>query len=137
MVYMTPEELGWEVYMKSWMKRIFNIKHDGEESERTKYVACHQLRIKEHPTLELEPKYQDHLLNLFLTQYQTLLHKTAAFEEPFPTVEIQRVRNVCNIIEKLISDLNVKFVGTKEDLTKKLNYIFTYAVIWGLGASFD
>ena len=24
MVYMTPEELGWEVIIKSWMKRCFN-----------------------------------------------------------------------------------------------------------------
>jgi dynein heavy chain, axonemal len=33
MVYMTPEQLGWEPYMRSWMKRTFTLSPE-EHSER-------------------------------------------------------------------------------------------------------
>lgn len=75
---------------------------------------------------------------MFHTQYVTILNKFGSYDEAFPTVDIQRVKNVCNVLEKLLLEMTEKYANnTKEDLTKKINYIFLYAVVWGLMASFD
>jgi hypothetical protein len=70
-----------------------------------------------------------------MTQLAMLMKKVQSFLEPFPTVPLQRAQNVCNILDKLILDITKKFPN--EDISKKINYSFTYAVIWGIGASFD
>ena len=44
---------------------------------------------------------------------------------------------MCNILEGLILAMNRRFTDPKEDLTQKIDHIFTYAVIWGLGGSFN
>jgi hypothetical protein len=52
------------------------------------------------------------------------------------TVEIQRVANVCNFLEVLLTPLH-GFKGEKEEKKKSLNFFFCFAYIWGIGASLD
>jgi hypothetical protein len=56
--------------------------------------------------------------------------------EYIKTVDIQRVANLCNFLEILLSPSH-GFKGEKEEKKKSLNYFFCFSYIWGIGASLD
>jgi len=114
MVYMTPEELGWRPYVQSWIPRIYpddTILHDEHKEQ---ILALFEATI--------EPAFEK-IRNLKLIEY-------------IRTVEIQRVANVCNFLEILLTPLH-GFKGEKEEKKKSLNFFFCFAYIWGIGASLD
>lgn len=80
MVYMTPEELGWIPYVRSWLPRCFP-----DES----------VLLQEHKEL---------LAALFEATIEPALEKikTLKLVEYIKTVDIQRVANVCNFLEVLL-----------------------------------
>jgi dynein heavy chain len=53
MVYMTPEDLGWEVYVKSW---IWGSTSPAIVEEGKPYVPCSQLRPRAYSSLKLDAK---------------------------------------------------------------------------------
>ena len=80
MVYMTPEELGWRPYVKSWIPRVYP-----DES----------ILLEEHKVL---------LQSLFDTTVESGLEKirSSRLVEYVRTVEIQRVASLCNFLEVLL-----------------------------------
>jgi len=80
MVYMTPEELGWKPYVKSWIPRIY----------------------PDETILNVEHK--DLLLALFDSSVELGLEKIKASKlvEYVKTVDIQRVASLCNFLEVLL-----------------------------------
>lgn len=75
---------------------------------------------------------------MFLNLIDPILAKMKLYcTEPIPTVTIQRVRNVCNFVELLINKKTFAYIEDAEETKRRLNYLFCYAVIWGMGASID
>ena len=114
MVYMTPEELGWKPFVRSWIPRMYP-----DES----------ILLDEH---------KQQLLDLFEVTIEPALEKIRILKlvEYIKTVEIQRVASVCNFLEVLLQP-HYGFKGDKEEKKKSLNYFFCFAYIWGIGASLD
>ena len=80
MVYMTPEELGWKPYVKSWIPRIYPDE-----------------------TI-LNEEHKDLLLSLFDASVELGLEKIkgSKLTEFVRTVDIQRVSSLCNFLEVLL-----------------------------------
>ena len=80
MVYMTPEELGWRPYVKSWIPRIYP-----DESILTQDL-------------------KEFLWGLFDTTVEFALEKihNAKLNEYIKTVDIQRVTSLCNFLEVML-----------------------------------
>lgn len=80
MVYMTPEELGWKPYVKSWIPRIYPDE-----------------------TI-LNDEHKDLLLSLFDASVELGLEKIrgSKLTEYVRTVDIQRVASLCNFLEVLL-----------------------------------
>lgn len=114
MVYMTPEELGWKPYVKSWIPRIY----------------------PDETILNVEHK--DLLLALFDSSVELGLEKIKASKlvEYVKTVDIQRVASLCNFLEVLLQP-QFGFKGDKEEKKKNLPFYFAFAYIWGIGGGLD
>ncbi len=46
MVYMTSDDLGWQVYVKSWLQNAFNVNNIDENQYQSKFINCHQIKPK-------------------------------------------------------------------------------------------
>jgi dynein heavy chain, axonemal len=115
MVYLSNEDLPWQAYVKSWI-------------------------VEKYPDGKiLNEDAKNLLLNMMeLVIPQSLIKFRKSFSEPFPTVDIQLVTSVCNILEKFIApDSGFKLKDNMEENKKRIAYIFAFAFIWGLTASFD
>lgn len=115
MVYMTPGELGWQPYMKTWIAR---------------YIRKREL-LSEEAIVILED-----LFNLYVDPGLAKL-KTVKDDEPMPTVPVQIVACLCNFLEYWIKNKHsVPCEEKKEVWFKKLNLVFGFSYIWAFGASF-
>ena len=52
-------------------------------------------------------------------------------------VEMKCVKGICNVFEVILYREEVNLDGNKEELKRKLNYIWAYAFIWGACSLFD
>lgn len=113
MVYLTPEELGWRPYVKTWLKTHF----DDEE---------------------LFPELcQDHLWMLFdATCDVGLEYIRTHCSEPVKTTDLQQVTSICNFLESFIN-ADKGFVGSDEDKKKLIDCIFCWSFAWGIGGSLE
>ncbi len=114
MVYMTPEELGWKPYVRSWIPRMYP-----DDSI-------------------LNDEHKEILLSLFETTIEPALEKIRVMKlvEYVRTVDVQRVANVCNFLEVMLQP-QYGFKGEKEEKKKSLIFFFCFSYIWGIGASLD
>ena len=115
MVYMTPEDLGWRPYVRSWMPRKFpddSILND-----------------------ELKSMILDHFE---LCTDNAIQRIRGGLHEPIPTVDVQLVTSVCNFIEALVNHHNGWRDKFKPDEKKKfLMSCFAFAFAWGMGGSLE
>ena len=79
MVYLTPEELGWRPFVRTWINTFFE---DGEI---------------------LNEGLRDLTYAIFDTSMDVALEKIREhLNEPVKTVDIQQVKSVCNFLEILL-----------------------------------
>lgn len=57
--------------------------------------------------------------------------------EPIPTVPIQMASNICNFLHALLKKESLPNPDNIDDTKRRLNYIFAFAFIWGMGGSLD
>ena len=113
MVYLTPEELGWRPYVKTWVYTFF----------------------KEDDILG--PELKEHLYSTFDATIDLGLDKIRDhFAEPVITVNLQQVVGICNFLEILLNPAQ-GFKGNDEEKKKLMNCVFAWAYTWGMGASLD
>lgn len=80
MVYLTPEELGWRPFVKTWIITFF--------ADDT--ILSNDLK--------------DYLYALFDTSIDMGLTKIREhLKEPIATVDIQQVKGICNFLEVLLN----------------------------------
>ena len=113
MVYLTPEELGWRPYVKTWINTFF----------------------EDDSILSTELK--EYLYSVFDSTIDPGLDKIREhFVEPVVTVNLQLVVSLCNFLEVLVNP-SQGFKGTDEEKRKLLASLFVWCYTWGMGASLD
>jgi dynein heavy chain len=84
MVYMTPEDLGWRPYVKSWIHATFGL--PGEE------------------TAGIDDVTKDYILDTFDATIDIGLEKIRNnYTEPIVTDNLQLVKSVCNLLYVFLS----------------------------------
>jgi dynein heavy chain len=119
MVYMTPEDLGWRPYVKSWIEAVFG--EDGDESV-------------------LEQNLKTYLWETFDATVDMGLDKIRAnLVEPVKTDNLQLVKSLCNFLYVFLSKgANKGFTALDPKQRKKdLDSIFAWSYAWGLGGSLN
>ena len=120
-VFMTPDTLGWQPFVKSWVPR--------------------EMPAKMSDTLK------EHVLGLFLSTVDAgLSFRKANCVEPIVTTDIQTVQSLCRLFTSLIRQagekdketgrapgLNVE--GDVEKVKKVLDSFYAFAFIWAIGGS--
>ena len=110
-VYMTPTDLGWEPYVKSW------------------------LPASEH--LKAAPQaVKDRLLELFLSSVGdgvTFVRKH--LREPIKTVATQQATSVCGLVDALLAQNKEAWQRPEDDAVKMIENLFAFAYVWGIGGS--
>jgi len=113
MVYMTPEELGWKPYVKTWIKTFF-------QDEDIFPEVC-----------------KEHLLMLFEATIDVALEFIRGHcTEPIKTTDLQQVVSVCNFFEYFI-DFHKGFRGSDDEKKKLIDCLFAWCYAWGLGGSLE
>jgi dynein heavy chain len=120
-VFLTPDALGWQPFVRSWIPREMPAK--------------------------MSEALKDYVLNLFLStvDFGLQFRKTSCVE-PIATTEIQTVQSLCRLFTALIRiagdkhketgvavGLNVE--GDVEKVKKVLDSMFAFAFIWSIGGS--
>ena len=113
MVYITPSDLGWRPYYKSWVL-----------SYMSRYLRPDQLDF-------LEGLFEM-FVDLAFEKMQRLRDR-----EAMPTYQSQNVQCLCNFLEHFIRDNKLQREEKKLQWQKHINSAFAFAMIWGFGASFD
>lgn len=79
MVYMSVEDLSWEVMVDCWMKQKFG-------NDTAKWNTCLQIKTKTSTKINLDKKYQDQINNLFYNGLGGIFTKVRNFDEDFKTM---------------------------------------------------
>jgi dynein heavy chain len=117
-VFMTPDTLGWQPFVKSWVPR--------------------EMPAKMSDTLK------EHVLSLFLSTVDAgLSFRKANCVEPIVTTDIQTVQSLCRLFTSLIRQagekdketgrapgLNVE--GDVEKVKKVLDSFYAFAFVWAI-----
>jgi dynein heavy chain len=113
MVYMTPEELGWRPFVKTWIPKTY----PDEEI--------------------LSAKLKTYLHDLFEVSVDIVIDKMRNhLYEPIPTVNIQLVVSICNFIQIFFTpEYGMK--GNDEEKKKLMLTLYIWCFAWGMGASVD
>lgn len=113
MVYLTPEELGWRPYVKTWVATHFD-----DEELFSEFL-------------------QDHLYMLFDATVDIGLEFIRNnCSEPIKTTDLQQVVSICNFLECFINKER-GFIGTDEEKKKIIDSLFCWSFAWGLGGSLE
>jgi dynein heavy chain len=113
MVYLTPEELGWKPYVKTWIATFFT----------DDYV--------------MSAKMKDFLWSTFDATIDIALEFIRQnCKEAIRTTDLQQVVSVCNFLEGFI-DTKAGFKGSDEEKIPLLNCLFAWSYTWGIGGSLD
>jgi len=113
MVYLTPEELGWKPFVKTWIYTFFK----GYELMPD---AC-----------------KEHLWMLFeYTVDPALEFIRNTCKEPIVTTDLQQVTSICNFLEYFI-DESKGFKGDDDAKKKLIDCIFAWSYAWGIGGSLE
>lgn len=113
MVFLTPEDLGWRPYVKTWVWTFF----------KDEEILTDQLKEYLYETFEA-------VIDIGLDKIRS------QFSELVGTVNLQQVVSTCNFLEVLVNP-SMGFKGTDEEKRKLLNSIFAFSYAWGMGASLD
>lgn len=107
MVYMMAEDLGWRVYVMSWIEREYG-EWDAE--------------MREH-LVQLFEKSVDEFLELIRTK----------LSEPIVTVDLQLVIGLCQLFESFLYDLGGFAKIDRADQKKRfINHVFTFSFVWSM-----
>ena len=113
MVYLTPEELGWRPYVKTWITTFFT---DDE-------IMPAELKA--------------HLLMLFEATIDIGIEFVRTHGvEPIKTTDLQLVNSLSNFLENFIS-FERGFKGSDDDKKKILECLFAWSYAWGLGGGLE
>jgi len=113
MVYLTPEELGWRPYIKTWINTFFT-----DEEIMT-------------------PELKAHLLMLFEATIDIGIDFVRTHGvEPIKTTDLQLVNSLSNFLENFVS-FEKGFKGSDDDKKKILECLFAWSYAWGLGGALE
>ncbi|CAD8188217.1 unnamed protein product [Paramecium pentaurelia] len=116
------------------MQRVGSSRHSMiKRRVQLKVVINQRISQRNYSKLQTEPKYLDLIRNLFNSQYKFLQEKFANLDEPYITIEIQRVKSVCNIFTYFLKSI---LVQKSTDLPKQITSVFAYSCVFGLFASY-
>ena len=79
MVYLSFDNLHWNLYVKSWLERMESLK----------------------------PEHQKLILELFNKTLEKGFNKKRKLYEPFPTTPIQIATNICSIFQSMIPQMKL------------------------------
>lgn len=121
MVYLTPEELGWRPYVKTWMNTHFKDKfHDNDPNQPI-----------------IDDDLYEHMWATFNATIDIgLEYIRDRFKEPIVTTDLQQVTSLCNLLEYFLADER-GFKGKPDEKKMMLNAHFAFAYAWGLGGSLE
>mmetsp|Transcript_44339 Transcript_44339/g.86753 ORF Transcript_44339/g.86753 Transcript_44339/m.86753 type:complete len:4144 (+) Transcript_44339:98-12529(+) len=110
MVYLTPGDLGYMPYVKSWLPRLPE---------------------------QMPEELKDHLHQSFLTHLKEgIAFMRSEGKEPIATVNVQLATNICQLFEALFTEEHgVNFEEPLEELTKLCDKVFAFCFAWGVGGS--
>jgi len=120
-VFMTPTDLGWQPFVKSWIPREMPAK--------------------------MPEALREYILNLFLTTVDIgLQFRKANCIEPIVTTDIQTVATLCRLFTALIRTAGEKNKETGaapglnmerpiEDLKKIIDSLFAFSYVWSIGGT--
>lgn len=110
-VYMTPSDLGWIPYVKSWVNRDIS--------------AASAVSVREH------------IVHLFESVFKRGLSFQRKFsKEPIETVDIQLVISLCSLFQSLFNEANgVDFNTNFNELRPLIDKLFFFCYVWSVGAS--
>jgi dynein heavy chain, axonemal len=112
-VYMTYEEVSWRPYVISWIKRMY-----ADES----VIGQDLIKI-------LHQLFEDNVDEILTTIRSNWV-------EPIPTVDLQLVVSLCNMIECFLSKgSSIKSIEKFELKKKYVYYVFAFSTIWSLGCT--
>jgi len=120
MVYMTPGDLGWRPYMKSWIASTFG--KPGDES----FGIDDGMKVYLEETFEatIDPGLEK-IRNNYI--------------EPIVTDDLQLVKSVCNLLYVFMAKGQNKGFNSLDPKVRKkdLDAIFAWSYAWGLGGSLN
>lgn len=107
-VFVTPDNLGWEPYVRSWLPR--------EMSEK------------------MSEEVRGHLLNLFLESFQDGLDfQTKNCSMPIQTTPVQLATSLCNLFTSMLRDAKPDFTRDAFDLNRMLTNLYAFSFLWTIG----
>jgi len=122
-VFLTPENLGWKPYVKSWCARELFPAND----------------LKGGGGPRLSEALKDHLY----TTFEAVIDPCLAWlrevnRELLPTVNAQLIDSLCALVVSLLPKAKLNLAPEAFDETKKtVSSIFFFCIIWSIGASID
>jgi dynein heavy chain len=120
-VYMTPADLGWQPFVRTWLAR-------------------------ELPAA-MPPALREHVFALFAaTLDEGLAFRRASCSEPIPSTDTQTAASLCRLLTAMIRTAGEKDKATgaapgldfgrpAEDVTRVLDSMFAFAFTWSVGGS--
>ena len=117
MVYLPPENLGWEPYVTSWKERELFPARDKDKKVLSKELA-------------------EHVYNLFLTTASIgLAFVRSGKHEMVPTVDNQLIDSLCSTFISLLPRAKLDLSAEAFDTSKGVvTSIFVFSYIWSIGA---
>lgn len=113
MVYLTPEELGWRPFVKSWIASF----------------------LPDETVLSQDLK--DYMWDTFEATVDVALEKIrSAFNEPMKTDNLQQVKSLCKMLEVFLKPER-GFKGDEKVKKRDFDFIFAFSFTWALGGSLD
>ena len=110
-VYMTPTDLGWEPFVKSWLPASAALKGAPEA-------------VKER------------LLELFVASVSDgVKFVKRNLAEPVKTVALQQATSLCRLVDALLAQNKEKWDRPDDDLVKMIENLYAFAYVWSIGGS--
>ena len=147
MVYLSQDELDWRVYVNSWVDRVFGGETVVLRQMRTKktfkedeVVEKKELAVGRKSNLEpidtgvLNSEQRKYLKSMFEIEalHELLTMIRTRMKEPIPTINLQLIVSLCNLLEVFISD-KFGWKTIKADNQKRyLSYVFAFAFVWSV-----
>ena len=113
MVYLTPEDLGWRPFVRTWLDTTFE--NDSQ----------------------IDTELKDHIWETFLATVDVGLEKLrqSNMVEPIKTDDLQQVRSMCNFLEILLKDPKTVIRGDEKQKKKDLESLIAFSYTFGMGSS--
>jgi dynein heavy chain len=114
MVYLTPDQLGWRPYIKTWISTFFV----DEKKELLSEMLKEHLWVNFEATIDLALDW---------------IRENG--KEPIKTTDLQLVASLINILENFLDESKGFKAKLEEDKKKMLDACFAFSYAWGLGGA--